>query len=70
VRDRLEQLVDEMLQKGIFVDEARRELERRFIIRGLAHSNGNLGRTAERLGMHRNTLARKMHEYRIKKTDD
>ena len=58
-----------MLQKGILFDEARRELERRFILRGLAHTNGNLGQTATRLGMHRNTLARKMQEYRIKKTD-
>jgi DNA-binding NtrC family response regulator len=66
VRDRLEQLVEEMLQKGIRFDEARRELERRFIIAGLAHANGNLGRTADRLGIHRNTLARKIQEYRIK----
>jgi DNA-binding NtrC family response regulator len=67
VRDRLEQLVDEMLQKGILFDEARRELERRFIVRGLAQTNNNLGRTAARLGIHRNTLTRKMTEYRIRK---
>jgi DNA-binding NtrC family response regulator len=67
VRDRLEQLVDEMLQKGIRLDEAREALERRFITRALAQSNGSLGRTAERIGLHRNTLARKMQEYRIKR---
>ena len=67
MRDRLEQLVEEMLQKGILLDEARQELERRFITRALAQSKGNLAQAALKMGLHRNTLSRKVQEYRIKR---
>jgi ActR/RegA family two-component response regulator len=33
----------------------------------LVDSDGNLSRAAETLGMHRNTLSRKMVEHRIKR---
>jgi len=39
------------------------ELEARHIARVLAHSNGQIGVAAEILGIHRNTLTRKMKEY-------
>ena len=60
MRDRLEQLVGEMVDKGIRFDEAQREFERRFIARVLARHDGNVGRAADALGMHRNTLTRKI----------
>ncbi len=56
-----------MVSKGILYDDARREFERRFIACALSYSNGNLGRAAGRLGMHRNTLSRKIAEYRLKR---
>jgi DNA-binding NtrC family response regulator len=68
VRDQLEKLVQEMLDKGILYDEARREIEKMFIARALQRSSGSVGDAAEKLGMHRNTVARKMAEYRIKRT--
>jgi len=39
------------------------ELEARHIARVLAHTNGQIGAAAEVLGIHRNTLTRKMKEY-------
>ena len=68
MREQLNRLVDEMLTKGILYDDARREIEKRFIIRALARSNGNLGRAASLLGIHRNTLTRKIAAYRLKRT--
>ena len=37
-----------------------------FITRALGETNDNVGKAAEMLGLHRNTLSRKMAEYRIK----
>jgi DNA-binding NtrC family response regulator len=68
VRDQLEKLVQELLEKGVLYEEARREFEKMFISRALQRSKGNLGNAAELLGLHRNTIARKISEYRIKRT--
>ena len=69
MRDQLEKLVQEMLDKGVLYDDARREFEKMFITRALQRSKGNVGHAAELLGIHRNTVARKMVEYRIKRTN-
>jgi DNA-binding NtrC family response regulator len=68
VRDQLDKLVQELLDKGVRYDEARREFEKMFISRALQRSKGNVGDAAELLGLHRNTIARKISEYRIKRT--
>jgi DNA-binding NtrC family response regulator len=67
ISERLQKLVEEMVDKGVRFEDAVRELERRFISRVLADCEGSLSRTAGTLGMHRNTLARKMDEYKIRK---
>ena len=67
MRDQLDRLVQEMLEKGILYDDARREFEKMFISRALQRSKGNVGDAADLLGLHRNTVARKMSEYRIKR---
>ena len=67
MRDQLDKLVQEMLEKGILYDDARREFEKMFIARALQRSKGNVGDAADLLGLHRNTVARKMSEYRIKR---
>ena len=67
MNERLERLIEEMVQKGIRFADANREFERRFISRVLAESDGNLSRAADTLGIHRNTLSRKMAEHRIKR---
>jgi DNA-binding NtrC family response regulator len=66
VRDLLERLVGEMVDKGIRYDDAQREFEKRFIARVLQVHDGNLGNTAKTLGIHRNTLTRKLQELKIK----
>ena len=68
MRDQLERIIQEMLDKGILYDEARREFEKLFITRALQRSKGSVGDAATLLGLHRNTVARKMTEYRIKRT--
>jgi DNA-binding NtrC family response regulator len=67
VRDQLETLVQDLLDKGVLYDEARREFEKMFIARALQRSKGNVGDAADLLGMHRNTIARKITEYRIRR---
>ena len=68
LREQLERLVDEMVSKGIRYDEAQREFEKKFILQVLAKADGNLGRAADLLGIHRNTLTRKISEYRLRRS--
>ena len=67
ISERLEKLVEEMVDKGVRFEDATREFEKRFIARVLAATDGSLTKTAEALGMHRNTLTRKMGELKIKR---
>jgi len=67
ISERLEKLVEEMVERGVQFDDAVHEFEKRFIARVLGHCEGSLTKTAEALGIHRNTLSRKMDEYRIKR---
>jgi Fis family transcriptional regulator len=62
----LEQLVSQMVEKGIQYEDALREFDRRFIVEVVDKSDGNLSKAADTLGVHRNTLSRKMKELRIK----
>jgi Fis family transcriptional regulator, factor for inversion stimulation protein len=64
LREQLERLVQALLASGIPYDDALREFEKRFILQALEESDGNLGRAAARLGIHRNTLSRKVAAYR------
>jgi DNA-binding NtrC family response regulator len=67
VREKLESLVQEMLDRGVRYDDARQEFEKVFITRALQRSKGSVGEAADLLGIHRNTVARKMAEYRIRR---
>ena len=66
MREQLDILVQQMLDRGVRYEDARREFEKVFITRALQRSNGCLGDAAELLGIHRNTVTRKMAEYKIK----
>ncbi len=68
IADRLEKLVEEMVERGVRFEDATREFEKRFIARVLARRDGSLTKTAEALGIHRNTLSRKMSEYKIRRS--
>ena len=67
IADRLEKLVEDMVDNGVRFDDAVREFEKRFIARVLDGSSGSLTKTADALGIHRNTLSRKMDQYKIKR---
>lgn len=66
MREILDQLVADMVDKGIRYQDAEREFEKRFIARVLQQSDGNLCRAADTLGVHRNTLTRKIKELKIR----
>ena len=67
ISERLDKLVEEMVDKGVQFEDALHEFEKRFIARVLGSCDGSLTRASEALGIHRNTLTRKMGEYKIKK---
>ncbi|HEY8549457.1 MAG TPA: helix-turn-helix domain-containing protein [Vicinamibacterales bacterium] len=67
IRQQIDALVREMVAKGILYEEASREFERRFIVVALEAEGGSISKAAERIGMHRNTLSRKMDEYGVKR---
>ena len=65
MKDQLEGLVSQMVERGILFDEAVGEFEKRFIKRALDRTNGNQSRAAQLLGIHRNTLSRKIGQYKL-----
>jgi Fis family transcriptional regulator, factor for inversion stimulation protein len=62
VRELLGRLIDQMVVGGITFEDGRREFERRFISRVLDETDGHLSKAAAQLGLHRNTLTRKLAE--------
>jgi DNA-binding NtrC family response regulator len=54
MNEKLQKLVDEMVERGVRFPEA-------------TDSDGNLSKAADALGIHRNTLSRKMTELRLKR---
>ena len=67
ISDRLERLVDEMVDRSVRFDDAVREFEKRFIARVLGRCDGSVTRAADTLGIHRNTLTRKIDQYKIRR---
>ena len=65
MKDQLEALVGQMVERGIQFDEAINEFEKKFIKRVLDRSRGNQSRAARLLGIHRNTLSRKIGIYKL-----
>ena len=66
MRDLLDQLVNEMVARGIHFDDAQREFEKKFLACVIQQCDGNLCKAANALGVHRNTLARKIKELKIR----
>ncbi len=62
MKDQLESLVIQMVEHGIHYSEAVDEFEKKFIRKVLERNNGNQSRTAQVLGIHRNTLSRKIED--------
>ena len=65
MKEQLEALIAQLVERGILYDEAVTQFEKRFIGRVLEKNQGNLSRAARDLGIHRNTLSRKVGLYRL-----
>ena len=67
ISERLDRLVAEMDEKGVRFEDAVREFEKRYISRVLDRCEGSLTKASDELGIHRNTLTRKLSAYKIKR---
>lgn len=65
MKQKLEDLIDEMIDGGIRFPEAKREFEKRFLAQVMERENGNLSKAARKLRIHRNTLSKKLHELKL-----
>ena len=65
MKEKLESLVAEMIEKRILLDEAVEVFEKKFIQLALGQTNGNQSKAAEVLGLHRNTLSRKIALHKL-----
>jgi len=65
VKEQLESLIGMMVDRGILLEEAITEFEKKFIKCVLENSKGNQSRAAKVLGIHRNTLSRKVSDYKL-----
>ena len=65
MKESFEHLIDQLVGGGFFLEEAVEILERGMISRALAKTKNNQSEASKLLGIHRNTLLRKMVEYQI-----
>lgn len=63
MRARLEALIEEMLEGRILLGEALSEFEKLYIKKALSRNKQNLSKTANALGVHRNTVAKRVATY-------
>ncbi len=66
---RLHQIVDELVDRGLTLEQARQEFERQFITASLRSNDWNFCRSARSLGVHRNTLRNKVSHLGIGVSD-
>jgi DNA-binding NtrC family response regulator len=60
MREQLRTLVAEMVRHGVTLEAAMREFERIYLQEVLEANGGNQSAAARKLGIHRNTLSRKL----------
>jgi len=63
IRTRMETLIDEMLDGQIMLNEAMCEFEKLYIQKALKRHETHLSKTADALGIHRNTLSKRVATY-------
>ncbi len=64
LKERLESLCIEMIDRGILFPEAREQFEKSFISEVLRRYDGNIVRAAQKLKIHRNTLSKHIRRYK------
>jgi len=65
MKERFDALIDHLMDSGFFLEQAVEVLEKGMIDRALRITNTNQSEAAKLLGIHRNTLQRKMVEHKI-----
>lgn len=60
----MENLIDELLDGRILLNEAVAEFEKIYIEKALERNDEHLSNTADALGIHRNTLSKRVAEYK------
>jgi Fis family transcriptional regulator, factor for inversion stimulation protein len=66
LKERLESICLEMIDKGILYSEAVEQFQNCFMAEIVSRHDGHLMRAAEQLGIHRNTLAKRLMRYKAK----
>jgi len=69
LKGQLDQIVDQLVRQGLTLEQARKEFEKQFIVASIRWNDGNLGRTARAMGVHRNTLRNKVSNLGISSDD-
>lgn len=62
MKEQLELLINQLVEHGIAYEDAVGEFEKKFIRKVLEKNNGNRSKAAHTLGIHRNTLSRKIED--------
>ncbi|MGA2595072.1 MAG: helix-turn-helix domain-containing protein [Bryobacteraceae bacterium] len=65
MKKEFEALVDHLMGNGFFLEEVTELLEKTLIERTLERTGGNRSAASKLLGIHRNTLQRKLAEYQL-----
>ena len=66
LKDRIETLCAEMIDRGILFGEAVEQFEKCFITEIVRRNSGSISEAAEKLGIHRNTLTKRLASYRTR----
>ncbi len=56
----LQRIIDELVSKGVPLEAATREFEKKYVTAAVNRAAGNMGQAARTLGIHRNTLRAKI----------
>jgi DNA-binding NtrC family response regulator len=65
MKQTFDDLVDTLAKGSFYLGEAVELLEKTFIARTLANTDGNCSAASKLLGIHRNTLQKKIHAYKL-----
>lgn len=66
MKESFDRLVEHLITGGFFLEEAVEFLEKTLITHALERTEWNRTEASKLLGIHRNTLQRKMREYKLK----
>ncbi len=66
MREKMDELIEEMLNGKILLGEAMAEFEKLYIQKALERNGDHISNTAEILGIHRNTISKRLASYQEK----